>query len=104
MPDVLVNFSWELEFVDIDNEKLSQSTNNYNFEAMDVNSDDYLDVVTINDGLHFREHILLDDRLAVAVKGPGDISWPFFSLAKYRLFAESLEVGDAGFEPATSAV
>ncbi len=94
MPDVLVEFSWELEFVDVNNDydldilvscklcvgsflfendgtgafidvtpqKLPQFTNNYEFEAMDVNGDDYLDVVTINDGPEFREHIFLNDR------------------------------------------
>src|SRR5215210_792133 len=94
MPDVLVKFSWELEFVDVDNDydldilvsckvcegsflfendgsgaftdvtqqKLPQFTNNYDFEAMDVNGDDYLDVVTINDGPQLQEHIFLNDR------------------------------------------
>jgi hypothetical protein len=94
MPDVPVKFSWELEFVDVDNDydldilvsckmcegsflfendgegsftdvtphKLPQFTNNYDFEAMDVNCDDYLDVVTINDGTAYREHIFLNDR------------------------------------------
>jgi hypothetical protein len=94
MPDVLVKFSWELEFVDIDNDydldilvscktcagsflfendgtgsftdatqkKLPQFINNYDFEAMDVNCDNYLDVVTINDGPKYREHIFLNDR------------------------------------------
>ena len=94
MPDVLVNFSWELEFVDVDNDydldilvsckvcegsflfendargtftdvtqkKLPQFTNNYDFEAMDVNCDDYLDVVTMNDGPSLQEQIFLNDR------------------------------------------
>jgi hypothetical protein len=94
MPDVLVKFSWELEFVDVDNDydldilvsckmcessflfendgtgafsdvtqqKLPQFTNNYDFEAMDVNGDDYLDVVTINDGLSYQEHMFLNNR------------------------------------------
>src|SRR5215212_1612720 len=94
MPDVLVKFSWELEFVDVDNDydldilvsckvcegsflfendgkgsfsdvtqgRLPQFTNNYDFEAMDVNGDDYLDLVTINDGLSYGEHIFLNDR------------------------------------------
>jgi len=94
MPDALVQFSWELEFVDVDNDydldilvsckvcegsflfendgtgaftdvtqqKLPQFTNNYDFEAMDVNGDDYLDLVTINDGLSYGEHIFLNDR------------------------------------------
>jgi hypothetical protein len=95
MPDVLVKFSWELEFVDVDNDydldvlvsckmcegsflfendgtrgaftdvtqqKLPQFFNNYDFEAMDVNGDDYLDVVTINDGSYYQEHIFVNDR------------------------------------------
>src|SRR5829696_333478 len=94
MPDVLVQFSWELEFVDVDNDydldilvsckvcggsylfendgtgtftdvtpgKLPQFRNNYDFEAMDVNGDDYLDVVTINDGIGDREQIFINDR------------------------------------------
>jgi FG-GAP-like repeat len=94
MPNALVQFSWELEYVDVDNDhdldvlvsckvcegsflfendgkgaftdvsqqKLPQFTNNYDFEAMDVNGDDYLDLVTMNDGLSLREHIFLNDR------------------------------------------
>ena len=99
MPSDLVKFSWELEFVDVNNDydldilvsckvcsgsylfendgtgafsdvtrtdvtqpKLPQFTNNYDFEAMDLNGDDYLDLVTINDGPDFREHIFLNDR------------------------------------------
>src|SRR4030095_3521213 len=80
MPDVLVNFSWELEFVDVDNDydldiavsckmcrgsflfendgagnftdvtegRMPQFSNNYEFEAMDLDGDAYLDLVTIN--------------------------------------------------------
>jgi hypothetical protein len=94
MPDVQVRFSWELEFVDIDNDydldilisckrcvgsflfendgrgtfadvtkdRLPQFTNNYDFEAMDVNGDDYLDLVTINDGFNFSEHLFLNNQ------------------------------------------
>jgi hypothetical protein len=94
MPDVLVKFSWELEFVDVDNDydldilvsckvcdgsflfenegtgsftdatqqKLPQFSNNYDFEAMDVNCDKYLDVVTLNDTPELKEHIFLNDR------------------------------------------
>ena len=80
MPDILIQFSWDLEFIDYDNDfdldvvisckrcgnsRLFQNdgkgifkdmrgipayTNNYDFEAMDVNSDGYLDLVTVNDG------------------------------------------------------
>jgi len=94
MPNTLVKFSWELEFVDVENdydldilvsckkcagsfffendgagmftdvtkERLPQFTNNYEFEAMDVNADAYLDLVTINDG-GFSEHVFLNNRL-----------------------------------------
>ena len=113
MPDVLVEFSWEHEFVDVDNDydldvlvsckvcegsflfendgtgaftdvsqqRLPQFQNNYDFEAMDVNGDDYLDLVTMNDGSSLREHVFLNDR-------QGD-----FSDATARLWPESENVG-----------
>lgn len=94
MPYVLVEFAWELELVDVDNDydldvlvsckrcegsflfendgfgaftdvtqgRLPQFSNNYDFEAMDLDGDDFLDLVTINDGFLFREHIFLNDR------------------------------------------
>jgi len=94
MPNVLVKFSWDLEFVDVDNDydldilvsckkcrgsflfendgkgtftdvttdRLPQFTNNYDFEAMNINGDDYLDLVTINDGPGFREHVFLSNQ------------------------------------------
>ncbi|HKY54085.1 MAG TPA: VCBS repeat-containing protein [Anaerolineales bacterium] len=94
MPDVLVRFSWELEFVDVDNDydldilvsckqcsgsylfendgggtftdvtegRLPQFRNNYDFEAMDLNNDNYLDLLTINDGPGFAEHIFLNNQ------------------------------------------
>jgi hypothetical protein len=94
MPSVLVKFSWELEFVDVDNDydldilvsckicsgsflfendgignftdvtrdRLPQFTNNYDFEAMNINGDDYLDLVTINDGPGTRENIFLNNQ------------------------------------------
>ena len=97
MPNVLVWFSWELEFVDVDNDydlecvvsckqceggflfendgtgsftdvtqgRLPQFPNNYDFEAMDVNGDDYLDLATTNDGRYpdlLAEHLFLNDR------------------------------------------
>jgi hypothetical protein len=80
MPDILIQFSWDLEFMDYDNDfdldilisckrcggsrlfvndgkgvfadkwGLPSYTNNYEFEPMDVNGDGYLDLVTVNDG------------------------------------------------------
>ncbi|MCC6802729.1 MAG: VCBS repeat-containing protein [Anaerolineae bacterium] len=95
MPDVLVRFSWELEFVDVDNDydldilvsckvckgsflfendgtgsftdvsedRLPQFSNNYDFEAMDINGDAYLDLVTVNDAPGMREHLFLNNQV-----------------------------------------
>lgn len=94
MPDVLVKFSWELEFADVDDDydldvvvsckmckgsflfendgtggftdvtaaRLPQYPNNYDFEVMDLDGDGHLDLVTINDGVDYREHIFLNDQ------------------------------------------
>jgi hypothetical protein len=80
MPAMLVEFSWDIEFFDFDNDfdldllisckrcgtskiyvndgngqfayqrLLPAYTNNYDFEIMDINNDGYLDLITINDG------------------------------------------------------
>ena len=80
MPDLLIQFSWDIEFFDFDNDfdldlaisckrcptsrifvndgkgkfedkrLLPAYTNNYDFEVMDLNNDGYLDLVTVNDG------------------------------------------------------
>jgi len=80
MPDVPIQFSWDVEFLDFDNDfdldiavsckrcgtsrtfvnngkgvfknerMLPAYTNNYEFEVMDVNKDGFLDLVTVNDG------------------------------------------------------
>ena len=80
MPDLLIQFSWDLEFFDFDNDfdldlaisckrcgtsrifvndgkgyyqdkrLLPAYTNNYDLEIMDVNGDGFLDLVTVNDG------------------------------------------------------
>lgn len=80
MPKVLIQFSWDLEFFDFDNDfdldiaisckrcatsrifvnngkgefkdkrLLPAYTNNYELEPMDVNGDGFLDLVTVNDG------------------------------------------------------
>src|SRR5215211_7755857 len=115
MPNVLVLFSWELEFVDVDNDydldvlvsckvcegsflfendgtgtftdvtqgRLPQFSNNYDFEAMDVNGDGYLDLATTNDVLYpnLAEHLFLNDR-----KGG-------FSNETSRLWPDSENVG-----------
>ena len=41
--------------------KMPQFPNNYEFEAIDLNGDDFLDLITVNDGPMFREHILIGD-------------------------------------------
>ncbi|MEC8024278.1 MAG: VCBS repeat-containing protein [Myxococcota bacterium] len=46
------------DFIDA-SDVLPQFTNNYDFEAMDMNGDGFLDLVTINDGPGLREHILI---------------------------------------------
>ncbi len=99
LPDELVRFSWDLEFVDVDNDfdldvlvsckrcgggslyrndgsgkfandprGLPQYTNNYEYEAMDLDGDGFLDLVTVNDGeivggvgSSRREHVLRND-------------------------------------------
>jgi hypothetical protein len=80
MPGILIQFSWDLEFMDYDNDfdldiavsckrcgtsrlfvndgkgmftdqrAFPAYTNNYEFEPMDVNGDGYMDLVTVNDG------------------------------------------------------
>ena len=80
MPEILIQFSWDLEFFDFDNDfdldiaisckrcatsriyvnngkgyfkdkrLLPAYTNNYDLEIMDVNGDGFLDLLTINDG------------------------------------------------------
>ncbi len=47
-------------FKDVTEGRLPQYENNYDFEAMDLNNDGYLDVLTINDG----EHVNTDDPYA----------------------------------------
>ncbi|MFC4722802.1 FG-GAP repeat domain-containing protein [Geojedonia litorea] len=80
MPDLLIQFSWDLEFFDFDNDfdldmaisckrcatsrifvndgrgffedkrLLPAYTNNYELEPMDINGDGFLDLITVNDG------------------------------------------------------
>lgn len=97
MPELLIQFSWDLEFFDFDNDfdldiaisckrcatsrifvndgtgnfkdkrLLPAYTNNYELEAMDVNNDGFLDLITVNDGAIVegdsgsrREHLFLN--------------------------------------------
>ncbi|MCK5443002.1 MAG: VCBS repeat-containing protein [Maribacter sp.] len=85
MPNILIQFSWDLEFIDFDNDfdldiaisckrcgtsrlfendgkgfyknirAIPAYTNNYEFEVMDVNNDGFLDLVTVNDGAIVQE-------------------------------------------------
>ena len=49
-------------FSNVSSERLPLGTNNYDFEAMDLNGDMYLDLVTVNDGSKMRERLFLNDR------------------------------------------
>lgn len=48
-------------FTDVSAARLPQFTNNYEFEAMDVDGDGWMDLATINDGVRFSEHLFLGD-------------------------------------------
>ena len=74
-------------FTDVTQGRLPQFTNNYDFEAMDVNGDDYLDLVTTNDGPYLDEHLFLNDR-----KGG-------FNDATARLWPNSENVGSDDWTP-----
>lgn len=107
MPEALVKFSWELEFVDVDNDydldivvsckrctgymfendssglftdvtrdRLPPRLNNYEFEAMDVNGDMFLDLVTINNGYgNLQDGLLLNVGPGNFEAAPDDL-WP----------------------------
>jgi hypothetical protein len=112
MPDLLIQFSWDLEFIDVDNDfdldiaisckrcgtsrlfvndghgKFTNKfafpayTNNYEFEPMDLNSDGFIDLVTVNDGEIVnknigsrREHIFLNDSGKYFIDATEE-SWP----------------------------
>jgi len=65
-------------FVDVSAQRLPQFTNNYEFEAMDVNRDGFLDLVTINDGVgerRFCEHLFQNDKKGAFVDVT-DAAWP----------------------------
>jgi uncharacterized protein (TIGR03382 family) len=48
-------------FTDESVARLPQSANNYEYEPMDIDGDGDLDLVTINDGPSFTEHVLVND-------------------------------------------
>lgn len=107
MPEALVKFSWELEFVDFDNDydldilvsckqctgsflfendgtgtytdvsesRLPQFRNNYDFEAIDLNSDGFLDLVTLNDGSRLGDRVFMNDQQGSFIDATNDI-WP----------------------------
>jgi hypothetical protein len=47
-------------YTDVTDNRMPQYTNNYEFEAMDLNGDLYLDLVTMNDGESLREHVFIN--------------------------------------------
>ncbi|MCY0988401.1 VCBS repeat-containing protein [Nannocystis sp. ILAH1] len=56
-------------------DKLPQYGNNYEFEAIDLTGDGYLDLITINDGPQSREHIFVNDGAGGFVDATADL-WP----------------------------
>ena len=90
MPDQLIEFSWDISLVDIDNDwdldllvsskgatsfvflndgaghftlapnALPHHANNYSLEPMDVDGDGYMDLATINDGIGGRNTLLMN--------------------------------------------
>jgi hypothetical protein len=62
-------------FTDVTNDRLPQFPNNYDFEAMDLNGDGYLDLVTINDGAGSKEHLFLNNQQG-GFEDATDLLWP----------------------------
>jgi hypothetical protein len=54
---------------------LPQSPNNYEYEPMDLDGDGFLDLVTINDGPNFTEHLLRGDGRGGFVDATAEL-WP----------------------------
>ncbi len=105
MPDIKISWSWEMDLADVDNDydldvlvscktcdgsfmfhnnngvltdasdQLPQFSNNYEFEALDVNGDTFVDLITINDGPMVTEHIFLGDGLGGFEDATAEL-WP----------------------------
>ncbi len=56
-------------------DQMPQFANNYDFEAIDLNGDDFVDLITVNDGPMFREHILLGDGMGGFEDATAEL-WP----------------------------
>ena len=91
------------KFIDVSKRCLPQFTNNYEFEAMDVDGDGYLDLVTINDGAgrrRFAEHLFRADGEGGFVDAT-DAVWPQADNPQYDdnmvAFLDYDSDGDADF-------
>ncbi len=63
-------------FTDVTRGRLPQFSNNYDFEAMDLDGDGFLDLVSVNDGFLFREHLFLNDRHGGFTDATSEL-WPW---------------------------
>jgi hypothetical protein len=91
------------KFIDVSKRCLPQFTNNYEFEAMDVDGDGYLDLVTISDGAgrrRFAEHLFRADGEGGFVDAT-DAVWPQADNPQYDdnmvAFLDYDSDGDADF-------
>jgi len=106
LPPGAVQFSWDIEFVDVDNDfdlDIAEScklcaggslylndgrgtfelnadglpffTNNYEYEPIDLDGDRFLDLVTVNDGTNFGEHVFVGDGQDGFVDATSEL-WP----------------------------
>lgn len=62
-------------FVNVSSSNMPQFPNNYEFEAMDLNGDGYLDLVTLNDGNDFSDHVFINDGSGVFTDATESL-WP----------------------------